>query len=479
MRSITKLIEPMTMSIPHNQTNAMTRRWQVIARLFVVLTGAVSALILLMGQSAATSLSSSAIAPDAFYTVSGVVSNSSTEPILGAEVTLLQPVGLEGSVEYAITTTNSQGAYQFGGVPTGIYYLRFATPNQCYFVQWYKQGTDRTDADPVIVNGGSRTGINITLTNGSCLTGTVRLDAENPAHDGTVRIYRQQNDASSIVDSVPIASNGAFYSHALTPGDYYLCAQSDHPLLRGCYGGEYLMQALAVTAPLTGLVTGIDFAIGANAFDGVISGTVTADGVAQPGIEVSLYNESKRLVYTLTGDDGAYHFAGLAAGAYRIGVSDPQGIYATMFYSKAISLLHADSLFLGSTEVISKLELSLVPAGQLAGTVPYYLSPPWRYAFLYWQPDEVNADSFWQWSGQACTPDAQDHFSFDNLPAGRYRLGFGDGCLYSDPDCAFFEYYGGTNLASAADIVVEAGQTTLVDANRDFAQKLFLPVIQR
>lgn len=463
------------MSIPRAPTNPMTRRWQVVARLFVALAGAACALILLMGQSAATSLSSSAIAPDAFYTVSGVVSNSSNEPILGVEVTLLQPV----SVEYAITTTDSQGAYQFVGVPTGIYYLRFATPNQCYFVQWYKQGTDRTDADPVIVNGGSRTGINITLTNGSCLTGTVRLDAENPAHDGTVRIYRQQNDASSIVDSVPIASNGAFYSHALTPGDYYLCAQSDHPLLHGCYGGEYLTQALAVTAPLTGLVTGIDFAIGANAFAGVISGTVTADGVAQPGIAVSLYTEDKRLVDTLTGDDGTYRFAGLAAGAYRIGVSDPQGIYATMFYSKTISLQQAYSLFLGSTEVISKLELSLAPAGGLAGTAPDFLSPPGNYAFLYWQPAGVNSVATWRWSGRACTPDAQNRFSFDSLPAGRYRLGFGHACLYSERDCAFFEYYGGTALASAADIVVEAGKTTLVDANRDFAQKLFLSVIQR
>lgn len=79
MRSITKFMKPMTIPIPHNQTNAMTSRWQVVARLFVTLAGTIVAFMLLVGHSNGASPSMSMIAPDAFYTVSGVVSNRSND----------------------------------------------------------------------------------------------------------------------------------------------------------------------------------------------------------------------------------------------------------------------------------------------------------------------------------------------------------------------------------------------------------------
>lgn len=152
-----------------------------------------------------------------------------------------------------------------------------------------------------------------------------------------------------------------------------------------------------------------------------------------------------------------------------------------MFYSKAISLLRADSLLLGSTEVISELELSSVPASELAEQCHIIFHRRGDTSCsIYWQPDDVNADSFWQWSGRACTrPDAQDHFRLTTCLRVAIGLALGMAVYIANGVFVFFECSGGTDLASAADIVVEAGQTTLVDADRDFAQKLFLPVIQR
>ena len=43
-----------------------------------------------------------------------------------------------------------------------------------------------------------------------------------------------------------------------------------------------------------------------------------------------------------------------------------------------------------------------------------------------------------------------------------------------------YDYYGNViELAQAQDIVIEAGKITKIDADHDFAKKLFLPVIQR
>lgn len=451
-------------------------KWQAVGQLLAVAVGALWLLLLMVRHTDAASVIAITIVPDHLYGVSGIVYDSDANPISGAEVSLMVSVGVQGSEEYAITKTDSASGYHFVGLPTGIYYLRFTVPNQCYFVQWYKQGTSPVDANPLIVNGSSLTGINITLTNGSCVTGTVFLDDENPAHDGMVTIYSDTVNGHIIVDNVPIGRDGSYYSHALTPGAYYACAETAHPSIPGCY----LNESIAFTLPVTDSITHIDIPMHISASDGVISGTVTADGVPQSGIEVNLYSVEKRLVYTVSGDDGRFNFAGLASSIYEIGVRDPKGIYAATFYSGALSVDYANSLYLGSAGVISNVELSLARAGTLEGKEFDYLEYEGNYAFLYWQPDVVNAPSVWQWSGRICIPDGQHRFSFENVPDGRYRLSFGELCLYDYPDdCSRLGFYGGKDLASAADVVVEAGKTTHIDANRDFLQTVFLPIIQR
>lgn len=436
-------------------------------------------LLLIISSPRASGQAITVAAPDQLGGIAGLVRDSFGTPIAGAEVRLIRG----RFEEYAVTATNSDGTYQFVGIPTGIYHLRFVVPDRCYFVQWYGQGTTQAEANDLIVNGDLRIGVDVTLTAGSCITGTITLEEQVPAHDGTVTVYVEQNSLWQPLDSVPISSTGRYQTHALAPGMYRICAHTEHPVADSCYGGSSITQAADVTVPLSNTLLTVDLAMPVGPFNSVISGVVTADGQPQPAIEVNLYNDlgARRLVYAVTDSWGRYQFAGLEADVYLLGIHDPNGVFATTFYTGAISLDQANLIHLHASAVISNLNLALVAGGTLQGKAPRgFSSNRYNYAFLYWQRGErPTIGPSWQWSGRSCEPNAQGEFSFDALPPGRYRLGFGENC-YNLTDSCVDEFYGGTDsLWLAQDVIIEAGKITQIDAAHDFAKTLFLPIVQK
>jgi 5-hydroxyisourate hydrolase-like protein (transthyretin family) len=444
----------------------------------VIIAGSLFWMLLLTHQQ------SQAAAPAGLGSLAGIVRDPTGNPLAAVLVTLFRQENRFVTSAYAMTSTNSAGAYSFTGLQTGIYKLRFVVPERCYFVQWHREGTTPETADPIIVTGNQVTGLASTVTTGSCLTGRVTLDADVLAHDGAIKIYTQGAFGWQVMQQVPIAPTGSYYSHALPPGVYRLCAQTEHPAATGCYGGRVLEQAASIPLTASTVLTNLDFAVAEGRFNSVISGVVTANGTPQAAIVVTLYQAStnsnwESLVYSMTDAAGRYQFDGLSAGFYRIGLYDPTGLFATTFYTDAISLAQAKSVALQNSAVISRLTMSMVEGGALQGKAPRYLSPgTFSYAFLYWLPSGA-AVTDWQWSGRACEPNDQGEFSFDALPPGRYRVGFGEACLSGGDDCVYVYYGNASDLLAAQDIVIEAGKITKIDAEHDFAQSLFLPLIQQ
>jgi len=426
---------------------------------------------------------SKAASPAGLGSLTGIVRDSTGNPLAAVQVTLFRQENGFVASEYTMTSTNSAGNYAFTGLQTGIYKLRFVVPERCYFVQWYQSGTSSQAADAIIVTGNQVAGLAITLTMGSCLTGKVTLDANVLAHDGTIKIYTPGEFGWQAIQDVLIASTGGYHSQALSPGIYRLCAHTEHPAATGCYGGSGVEQAASITLTATTVLTNLNFAVAEGRFNSLISGTVTANGAPQAAIEVTLYQAStnsnwERLVYVATDAAGHYQFDGLTAGFYGIGLHDPKGFLATTFYTGVISLAQAESIALQNSEVISQMDVSLVEGGALLGKAPRYFSPgPFSYAFLYWLPSRAATD--WQWSGRTCEPNGQGEFSFDALPPGRYRVGFGEACFSGGDDCVYAYYGGESNLLFAQDIVIEAGKITKIDADHNFTRRLFLPLIQQ
>lgn len=441
-------------------------------------------LLLVTYRVQAQNTAKSDLVPSILGGVSGYVYDNAGDPIAGAEVVLLHRLSVYGE-EYAITTANSAGAYQFVGIPSGIYAVRFDVPNRCYSMQWYAQGYKFEEADELIVNANLLTNINITLNTGSCISGTIFLDDETPAHDGTVTVYERGDNLWQPVDTVPIARTGTYYTHALAPKNYRICANTTHPDAYGCFGDEVVDHAVTITLPTTTVLSGIDFLVKLDSYDGLISGVVTSKGTPLPSVEITLYSSSiGRLLYVNTGSDGHFSFEGLAADFYKLEARDPKEIYATTFYGfmqpAAISLSKADEIGIGTREVITGLDFSLVEGGSLIGKGPdLFGSSSLDYAFLYWQPESTESNKTWQWSGRMCDPNEQGEFSFDHLPPGIYRVGFGEQC-FGDDDTCVTEYYGGvSDFSFAKDITIEAGNITKIDATQDFIQRQYLPIMSR
>jgi hypothetical protein len=93
-----------------------------------------------------------------FGVISGTVTNDvTTEPIADACVNIFDELGVRS---IGSTRTGSDGTYTVGGLFTGVYTVRVrdcVAPTE-YHVQWYHDGLDVNEADPVVVNVGSTVG---------------------------------------------------------------------------------------------------------------------------------------------------------------------------------------------------------------------------------------------------------------------------------------------------------------------------------
>lgn len=111
---------------------------------------------------------------------------------------------------------------------------------------------------------------------------------------------------------------------------------------------------------------------------GSISGMVKDQhGAPLAGIRVDLYifgyQDWLRTRQTATAADGTYTFSLLTTRNYRIGVADPAQVYAVSFFPNVGTLKEAQSIPVAGNNV-TNIDLSLQPAGAIAGTV--FITPP-------------------------------------------------------------------------------------------------------
>jgi hypothetical protein len=144
----------------------------------------------------------------------------------------------------------------------------------------------------------------------------------------------------------------------------------------GFYGGDSLESASEVAVQTGGTASGIDIVIGDNAFEGSISGEVTANGAPQAGIEVGLfqnvypyYESAMPFVTTMTDAQGHYKLEGLGYGYYQVGFRDPQGVYATTYYTNSSELFNSYTVWVTETSAVENINAELSPGGTIRGKV--------------------------------------------------------------------------------------------------------------
>ncbi len=460
--------------------NSFIRR--VAFRSLTVTCTACTCLLLLIVLAHSTQAAEAANRPDALGSIAGVVTNQDGAPLADIDVS----VQSKTNYQTYVAQTDATGAYKVNLVATGIYYIHMRDPLDQYAPQYYDQVNTVGKATEVIVAGNHVTDINATLTPGGHLTGMVFVENEGPAPRGAISVYGQQDSAWQPIAASAITVTGQYTSSALLAGVYRLCAEvyAGSTILASCYGGPTLAEATNITLAAGEIQTNLAITVDQQPVNGEISGQVTADSAPQLGVKVSLYKPdlgslrpNQPFVYVFTDAAGHYTIGGLSAGRYRVGFSDPAGVFATTFYTGYPTIFGATDILLDAGKTISDINIALLKAGTIQGTVQR--TDGGSISHLYavpFQQSESNEFEPWQALGISAPVDATGHYTLTGLWAGVYRIGI----CFSPSPCEPQEYYGSkTTIDIAKDIIVEVGKTVSgINVTFGIENPLFFPLIK-
>ena len=291
-----------------------------------------------VAAGAATTGKDFALAPGGSF--SGTVTDaSSLAPLSGVTISVYNAA----STFLVSTATNASGQYTVGGLPAGTYYLK--TYNTLgYIDEVYNNvpcplgvctSPGSTGTGVAVSVGGTTGGINIGLTAGAAISGSV-TDASSgtPLVSGFVYFY---TSAGAFVGSATISS-GTYSRTLLAAGTYYLKTDNSLGYIDEIYDN---LPCRAWSCPAVGTGTGVAVATGGSATanftlapGGSITGTVTSSvsGTPVQGVLVYPINGSGQTTGVATTDaSGAYTVADLDPGTYRVRTSNTKGFIDELY----------------------------------------------------------------------------------------------------------------------------------------------------
>ena len=282
------------------------------------------------------------------------------------------PVG--GTTTWGGECVGSDGTFTAMGLAPGAYAVTATGPSgQDYLDAAYTDpATGSTEV--TVTEGGTTSGIDLTLALGGSIRGLVTTDSGTPIAGAFVQVYRPvlegQWGGPSWVASAMTDATGAYVVHALPLGSYLL--QSDAVGMVSEFYREATSFLDATTVPVSAgtSTSGIDFTL-STAHD--LYATATTGTQTLSGIEVTVYpsNGSPPVLVGTTDASGTLAADITPAGLYKVGCHDPQGRYADAFYWAAADLAQATEIYLGngSQYHVACLFTSPVENASISGTV--------------------------------------------------------------------------------------------------------------
>jgi 5-hydroxyisourate hydrolase-like protein (transthyretin family) len=277
------------------------------------------------------------------------------------------------------TWTAADGTYKLDHLSTGPYRLKFSSDDAGYAFEYYNNAATVGSATDIAVTGGGTTsGIDVQLTPGGNITGTVTGSGGIPLEDVAVIAYRNDGSGWEEVDQWGWTYEDGNYVFAALPAGTYRLKFSDFSDDRSRYATEYYDNAATVTTATDVQVSAGSTTSGKSAQlapGGNITGTVTGTGGAPvENVWVRAYlsdgDDWAASNDAATAEDGSYDLAGLPTGTYRLEFSDSSDEYATEYYDNASSLEAATSLQVtaASTTSDKNVQLSTEPIPAMVST---------------------------------------------------------------------------------------------------------------
>jgi protocatechuate 3,4-dioxygenase beta subunit len=378
-----------------------------------------------------------------------VVSNTGGAPI--ADVRMSVCISVANC--FATTQTDTEGRYRFDGLAARGYHV--AAVKLPYVTQFYdgvECPCDPNFTSPTIIPvtaDGETSGIDLTLTLGGTISGTVRRASTNEKLDGVTIVTQSATRAFRTLSF----NVGQYKSTALPPGEYRvytLSRESTHVInqihpgrnctVRAICDQSELAQAQLVTVTAGNDAPGIDFAL----LDwATVSGTVRkSDGTPVPFKWVDLRDEPNYEYGSTTTDANGAYVRAMPPGSYMVSMQPGEG-YAGA--TRGPVRLMADP--------VSGIDLVLpVTTTRMEGTIRDRNGVPFPGV-------EVSAIIPSGYYLRTTTTDANGRYAMENMTPGRYYLRAIDE-LHPNVDCLSGPC---TNLNGATPFDLVAGVTTTAD----------------
>jgi VCBS repeat-containing protein len=208
--------------------------------------------------------------------VTGKVTDSNNNPVLGIGVIAYQPLSLPGTTWETLmqTTTDQHGEYRLQGFDPGVYRVGFQDygyPPK-FLNEFYDDAfTVETATDIIVTDGATITDINGQLASRGRIQGKVTNEMGELLYDGQVLVYRFNNLTNQWMwennNYVQITA-GAYAVEGLEPGLYRIGFQYPNNLYHAAYYDNvgYVENAKTITITANSLITGINAQLPANPF---------------------------------------------------------------------------------------------------------------------------------------------------------------------------------------------------------------------
>jgi hypothetical protein len=362
------------------------------------------------------------------------------------------------------TATNRHGRYLVGLLAPGRYLVQFSA---ClyggYGSRWYHAEYREASATPVIVRAGKATSrINEVLSIGGAISGTVTGPSGRPASNICAEAY---DPASQSFGLAGTDKAGRYTIRGLSNGRYAVFFSPCGPPSPNL-GSVALNKVVKVVAPHDRAGADIQLAAG-----GSITGTVT--GPAGPQTQACVFavpanaltatpvfTDGSGYPLVFTDATGDYVMSGLAAGAYRVYLGDPNcDIYdfgmpglAAQWYDNQPGRSTATLVSVAAGKATEAVSGTLQPFGGIDGTVTDSGHEGVAGECVTAVPFDAAADPF---SGLPPAPDVaitlpSGSYRLLDLPPGQYKIEFSTGC----GDAGFIsQWWDGAATVSSAKVI--------------------------